>query len=110
MTTAVARFRIRVGLSLVNRGKMETTPRMPKTVVTLGIVTARRDKAVVGLMGEGSNHPVLMPQVASRAASSLSQPWMAWITTDPSPTLDATLFTELARTSPTAKIPWILVA
>jgi len=46
----------------------------------------------------------------SSVALSASQPWMAWTTIDPSPTLDATRLTELARTSPTAKMPGTVVS
>ena len=35
---------------------------------------------------------------------------MAWTTTEPSPTPDATRLTEPERTSPTAKIPGVVVA
>src|SRR5215471_3301086 len=48
--------------------------------------------------------------VAPSSARPASQPWMSWTTTDPSPTLDATRLTELARTSPTAKMPGTLVS
>ena len=35
---------------------------------------------------------------------------MSWIAMAPSPTADATRFTELARTSPAAKIPGALAS
>ena len=36
--------------------------------------------------------------------------WIAWMTTEPSPTPEATRFTEPERTSPTAKMPGTAVA
>jgi hypothetical protein len=43
--------------------------------------------------------------LTSPAVNSLSQRCTAWTTVEPLPTLPATLLTEFARTSPTAKTP-----
>jgi hypothetical protein len=48
------------------------------------------------------------PRGCSRSATKSR--WRSWIATEPSPTADATRFTEPCRTSPAAKTPGVLVS